>query len=362
MAEIQKLAEVCALFDIPGTFENGIPYGTGHINDTNLVTAGGTKYIFQKINTNVFRAPEQLMDNMARVCCHLEKKFAGSEDAGRKSIHLAKSRKGDFWATDNEGGFWRAYKFIDGARTFDVIEKTSDAVNAAKAFGSFQMALADIGEPRLNDTIPDFHKTPKRLAALREAVKADVMGRKAGVAAEIDFVESRADICSKLTDLLARGVLPERITHNDTKLNNVLIDDATGTGICVIDLDTVMPGLVHYDFGDMVRTGTSPAAEDEKDLSKVFMRFEMFEALLRGYMAGAGSILTKEEKELMPFAGRLITLEIGIRFLTDYLAGDVYFRIHRPEHNLDRCRTQFKLVESIEEQMNAMQRLMSSVK
>ena len=301
------------------------------------------------------------MDNMARVCCHLEKKFAGTPDAERKSIHLVKGRSGEFWAKDSEGGFWRAYKFIGSARTYDVIEKTSDAVNAAKAFGEFQMALADIGSPRLNDTIPDFHNTPKRLAALREAVKADVKGRKSEVAAEIDFVETRADICSKLTDLLAQGLLPERITHNDTKLNNVLIDDTTGSGICVIDLDTVMPGLVHYDFGDMVRTGTSPAAEDEKDLSKVFMRFEMFEALLRGYMSGAGSILTPEEKELLPFAGRLITLEIGIRFLTDYLAGDVYFRIHRPEHNLDRCRTQFKLVASIEEQMDAMQKLSASL-
>jgi len=182
------------------------------------------------------------------------------------------------------------------------------------------------------------------------------------VAAEIDFVMSRRDEVSKLIDLNAAGEIPERITHNDTKLNNVMIDDATGNGICVIDLDTVMPGLVHYDFGDMVRTSTSPSMEDEKDLSKVYMQFDMFEALLRGYLEAAGDFLTPAERENLPFSGKLITLEIGIRFLTDYLSGDVYFKIHRPEHNLDRCRTQFKLVASIEEQMPRMMELLNSIK
>jgi transketolase N-terminal domain/subunit len=237
-------------------------------------------------------------------------------------------------------------------------EEIESAVNAAKAFGSFQMALADIGEPRLNDTIPDFHNTPKRLAALREAVKADVMGRKAGVAAEIDFVESRADICSKLTDLLARGVLPERITHNDTKANNILIDDVTGEAVCVIDLDTVMPGLALYDFGDMVRSGTNPAEEDEVDLNKVGMRFDMYQGFYEGFIDTAGKFLTPAEHEYLPFSGKLITLEIGTRFLTDYLAGDIYFKTRRPNQNLDLCRTQFKLVESMEAQMNHMKDLL----
>ncbi len=361
MADKQKLAEVCALFDMDGGFEEGVPYGTGHINDTNLVTAGGAKYIVQRINTNVFRQPELLMENMARVCDHLERKFAGSADASRRSIHLVRGRSGENFVRDSGGGFWRAYRFIDGARTYDVIGKASDAANAARSFGAFQMALADLPGGRLHETIPDFHNTPKRLEALREAVRADVMGRAASVRREIDFAESRSGICSRLIDMQRSGLIPERITHNDTKLNNVLIDDATGSGICIIDLDTVMPGLVHYDFGDMVRTGTSPAAEDEKDVSKVFMRFEMFEALLRGYLNGAGGALTPAEREMLPFAGRLITLEIGIRFLADYLAGDVYFRIHRPEHNLDRCRTQFKLVESIEEQMPEMEKLLASL-
>ena len=214
---------------------------------------------------------------------------------------------------------------------------------------------------RLNETIADFHHTPKRLEALEAALKADVMNRAAEVGAELEYIFSNREEYSLLIDGMNKGELFERTTHNDTKLNNVLIDDVSGEGICVIDLDTVMPGLPHYDFGDMVRTGTSPAAEDELDLSKVGMRFEMFEALLRGFLSGAGKFLNAREKELLPFSGKLITLEIGIRFLTDYLAGDVYFKIHREKHNLDRCRTQIKLAQSIQKQMSDMQKLLESL-
>ena len=215
--------------------------------------------------------------------------------------------------------------------------------------------MADLPGGRLTETIPDFHHTPKRLARFERALKADAHGRAKDVAREIDFVLARAKEVSVVTDAIAKGEIPERVTHNDTKLNNVLLDNTTQEGICVIDLDTVMPGSVLYDFGDLVRTSTSPAAEDETDLSKVGMQMPMFEALAEGYLATARSFLTPRERELLPFGGKLMTFEVGLRFLTDWLEGDTYFKVKRPGHNVDRCRTQFRLVESIEAQMPAMQ-------
>ena len=261
---------------------------------------------------------------------------------------------------DENGNFWRCYIFVDEARTYDVLEKAEQAFAAAKAFGAFQNDLADL-PGRLNETIANFHNTPSRFADLKAAVAADKCGRLKDVQKELDFIMAREAEYSLLLNELAAGNVFERTTHNDTKLNNVLIDDLTGEGICVIDLDTVMPGLPQYDFGDMVRTGTSPAPEDELDLSKVGMRFEMFEALLRGFLSTAGNFLNAREKELLPFSGKLITLEIGMRFLTDYLSGDVYFKIYREHHNLDRCRTQVKLAQSIEEQFDAMRKLCDSL-
>ena len=234
-----------------------------------------------------------------------------------------------------------------------MLESPEQAFRVAQGFGEFQKQLVDL-EGRLNETIPDFHNTPKRVAALEAAIKADCCGRLKNVAKETDFVLSRKDECGKLLQLNAEGSIPERITHNDTKANNILIDDLSGEAICVIDLDTVMPGLALYDFGDMVRSGTNPAEEDELDLNKVGRRFEMYEGLFDGFMCSAGSFLTEAEKEMLPFSAKLITLEIGMRFLTDYLMGDVYFKTKRPQQNLDRCRTQFKLVESIENQMDKM--------
>jgi aminoglycoside phosphotransferase (APT) family kinase protein len=258
---------------------------------------------------------------------------------------------------DAEGGYWRAYCFIEGARTFDAVESPQQAFQAAKAFGEFQKLLVDLPAPRLHDTIPDFHNTPKRFDAFAHAVVADAANRAVNARAEIEFVFAHKPIVS----LLLEANLPERITHNDTKFNNVLLDDATGEGICVIDLDTVMPGLALYDFGDMVRTATSAAMEDEQDLSSVTMQFPMFEVLLRGYLSSAGSFLTKDEKQHLAFAGKLITFEQGIRFLADYLAGDRYYKVHREGQNLDRCRTQFKLVESIEQQEEQMNLLIGKL-
>ena len=335
------------------------PYGTGHINDTYLARCSGGTYILQRVNTNIFRRPELLMENFQRVTSHIAAKIAAAQKRGdtrrKETLHLIPNRRDGAPFFLNESGFWRCYVYVDRAVTYDIIETAEQAAMGAAAFGEFQSDLADL-PGRLNETIPDFHNTPKRLAALKQSICNDKLGRLKEVGREVDFMLAHEADCSKLLKLQQEGVVVERITHNDTKLNNVLIDESAGAGVCVIDLDTTMPGLPHYDFGDMLRTGTSPAAEDERNLSKVGMRFGMFEALLRGYLSTAGAFLNPTEKELLPFSGILLTLETGIRFLTDYLDGDVYFKIHRPGHNLDRCRTQIKLVQSMEEQLPAMRK------
>lgn len=359
MTNRHDVQAVAREFQIHGDYISAAPYGSGHINDTYCAVfdQGGMpmRYIFQRINHNIFKNPVALMENINRVTSHLQSKCRG--EGARRALTVIPARAGQAQYCDEAGNFWRAYIFIEKARTYDAVETVSQAFEAAKAFGSFQKLLADLPAPRLHETIPDFHNTPKRFEALEAAVSSDAGGRVKHATAEIEFALQHKPMTSVL---LAAG-LPERVTHNDTKFNNVMLDDATGEGICVIDLDTVMPGLVHYDFGDMVRTATSPAKEDEKDLSKVKMQFPMFEALVRGYLASAGEFLTGVEKRYLAFSGKLITFEIGIRFLTDFLAGDVYFKVQREGHNLDRCRTQFKLVESIEQQEVLMNKLVESI-
>lgn len=361
MKSHHDLAAVAGHFQIAGDFVAAAPYGSGHINDTYCVVSsqGGTRvrYLFQRINHNVFKQPVALMENVRRVTEHLARKMAGQPDASRRVLTLIATRAGECYHRDPEGNCWRAYVFIEQARGYDAVENVTQARAAAKTFGRFQKLLADLPAPRLNDTIPGFHHTPQRFAALEQAIAADVANRAGLAKAEIEFALAHRAMCGVLLD----ANLPERATHNDCKLNNVLLDDATGEGVCVIDLDTVMPGLALYDFGDMVRTTTSPAREDERDLSKVGMQFPMFEALARGYLETAGEFLIPAEKRLLPFAGKLITFEIGIRFLTDYLAGDVYFKVSRAGHNLDRCRTQFRLVESIAQQETAMNKLVETL-
>jgi hypothetical protein len=348
-------------FQIAGDFTGAAPYGSGHINDTYCVQfdQGGTpmRYIFQRINHNVFKTPVALMENVQRVTAHLAAKISGQPEASRRVLTLIAARDGLGWHIDADGNLWRAYIFVEKARTYDTVESSAQAFQAAKAFGQFQKLLADLPAPRLHDTIPDFHHTPRRFAALEKAIVADAANRAKLAKPEIEFALRHKAMCNVLLD----ANLPERVTHNDTKFNNVMLDDATGEGICVIDLDTVMPGLALYDFGDSVRTTTSPVKEDERDLSKVKMQFPMFEALARGYLSTAAEFLTPAEKKFLPFAGKLITFEIGIRFLTDFLSGDVYFKVHREGHNLDRCRTQFKLVESIEQQEEAMNKLVEAI-
>lgn len=361
MSKDRNIGAVVRHFQIGGEFVGASPCGNGHINDSYcaIFHEGGVpiRYLVQRINHNIFKNPAALMENIQRVTSHLAAQGAGEQDCNRRVLTLIPARDGRVWHVDEEANHWRAYQFIEKAHTYDAVESTDQAFQAAKAFGHFQKMLADLPAPRLHDTIPDFHHTPKRFWALEQAIASDVAGRAILAIPEIDFALAHRSIVSVLLD----ANLPERVTHNDTKFDNVLLDDVTGEGICVIDLDTVMPGLALYDFGDMVRTTTSPAMEDERDLSKVTMQFPMFEALVRGYLSAAGGFLTKAEKQYLAFSGKLITFEIGIRFLTDYLAGDTYFKVHREGHNLDRCRTQFKLVESIERQEERMQRLIESI-
>lgn len=345
-----------------GDLVHAKPYGSGHINDTFKVTlnmAGAhVHYLLQRINHQIFRDPASVMDNILRVTNHLKMKLAaeGCPSVTRHSLSVVMTHDDLPFHRDPEGNWWRMYLFIEGASTYDKVDTAQQAFEAARAYAKFQRALADIPTPRLHETIPNFHNTPMRLAALRTAFQRDTCNRAREIQPEIDFVERRASQCGRLMELHASGEIPERITHNDTKLNNVMLDDKSMAGVCVIDLDTVMPGLALYDFGDMVRSATASAHEDERDLSKVFMRADIFAALARGYLSEA-TFLTKAERDSLVFSAQLITLTIGIRFLTDYLQGDTYFKVKRPGHNLDRCRTQFKMVESMEQQTDAMEHI-----
>lgn len=364
-ATAAEALDVAADFAFGGRILAVTPYGSGHINDTFLTSvetvSGPRRFILQRVNHHVFRRPDQLMENVARVCAHAHLKLsaAGNTDAHRRALRLIPTSQDKPWLVDPLGNRWRCYDFIEGATGHDVVRAPAQAEAAAKAFGAFQALLADLPGERLHETIPDFHHTPSRFARFQAASAKDSHGRAAAAGPEIAFALARAHEVGVIVDALRDGTLPERVTHNDTKLNNVLLDDVTQEGVCVIDLDTVMPGSALYDFGDLVRTSTSPAAEDETDLTQVRMQLPMFEALVRGYLAAARGFLTPRERELLPFAGKLITFEIGLRFLTDWLEGDTYFKIKRPSHNLDRCRTQFKLVASIEEQLTAMQEIVA---
>jgi len=365
VSEPRQLRTAAAQFQFRGDPVAFLPYGNGHINDTYLVTCNGTsapvRYILQHINRHVFHSPAVVMQNIERVTAHLAAQLADEPDRARRALTLVPTRDGGNWYVDADGETWRAYPFIENARSYETATSVEQAFQAAEAFGRFQQQLANLPSPRLHETIPDFHHTPKRFAALQRAIAADVKGRAKLAQPEIDFALAHESMAGVLIEASLHEDLPERITHNDTKFNNLLLDDATGESLCVVDLDTVMPGLVLYDFGDMVRTTTSPAAEDEQDLSKVTMQFPLFEALVRGYLSAAGGFLSETEKKFLAFSGKLITFEVGIRFLADYLAGDTYFKIHREGHNLDRCRTQFKLVESIELQEEKMNRLVESI-
>lgn len=344
-------------FAVNGTFLDAIPWGNGHIHDTyrvEFVTGSSREHrVLQRINTHVFPRVPELMENVARVTAHMEKCAAQEPDRARRVSRLIPAPDGGAWIRDAQGACWRMFGFIEGARSVDRVESADQCFRVARAFGEFQRQLTTLPGQRLHDTIPDFHHTPRRFAALERAIAGNVCGRASSAKAEIEFALMRKPITGALQD----AGMPERITHNDTKINNVLLDQQSGEALCVIDLDTTMPGLALYDFGDMVRTATSPAAEDERDLEKVFLRIDYYQALVEGYLSSAGAFLTGRERELMALSGKLIAFEIGIRFLADYLNGDTYFKVHREGHNLDRCRTQFRLVASIESLEHRMSRV-----
>jgi Ser/Thr protein kinase RdoA (MazF antagonist) len=358
---LPDIRAIAGQFQLAGEFFHAEPFGSGHINDTYRFTieSGGarSRFILQRLNTAVFQNPAAVMENIRRVTAHLGEKMSGAPDAARRVLTLVPACDGESFHCDADGSWWRVFPFIERTRAVDVVESPVQTFAAAKAFGQFQKLLADLPAPRLHETIADFHHTPKRFAALEKAVAADTCNRAASAKPEIEFALRHQAICRVLLD----AHLPERVTHNDTKINNVLLDEMTGEGVCVIDLDTVMPGLVLYDFGDMVRSMTNPAAENERDLAKVEMQFPLFEALLRGYLAGAGDFLTPAEKNLLPVSGQLIAFELGLRFLTDFLAGDTYFKVRCEGENFDRCRTQFKLFESIRRQESVIGKLVATV-
>lgn len=359
---LQRLKdEAIANFRFEGTLIDERPYGSGHINDTFLLTfdisgMGIIRVILQRMNTEIFTDPEALMDNVLNVTSYLRKIIIeNGGDPDRETLNVIRTVANRPYYIDSAGQYWRCYKFIVGATSYDQVETPEDFYQSAVSFGNFQRLLADYPAETLHETIKSFHDTKVRFAAFKKAVEEDVCGRAASVQKEIDFVLAHEDIANIFSDLLAKGEIPLRVTHNDTKLNNIMIDDKTRKGICVIDLDTVMPGLAMHDFGDSIRFGASTAAEDEQDLSKVSCDMELFDIYARGYIEGCGGKLTEKEIELLPMGAKVMTFECGMRFLTDYLEGDHYFKVHREGHNLDRCHTQFKLVEDMEAKWDIMQ-------
>ena len=352
--------EAIAHFKYEGTLVKDCPYGSGHINDTYLLVfeiaeMGRIKVILQRMNSTAFPKPVDVMENILGVTSFLKKKIEESGgDSERETLNVIPAVDGKPYYVDSLGDYWRSYKFITDASSFDQVEKPEQFYESAVAFGNFQNLLSEYPAETLHETIEKFHDTRDRFAKFKQAVEEDVMGRAASVQKEIQFVLEREEIANYFAEMLDKHELPLRVTHNDTKLNNVMLDDKTGKGICVIDLDTVMPGLAMNDFGDSIRFGASTALEDETDLSKVSCSMELFELYTKGFLKGCNGKLTKKEIELMPMGAKTMTFECGMRFLTDYLQGDKYFKIHREGHNLDRCRTQFKLVEDMEEKWYTM--------
>lgn len=360
------LQAIAAQFKLAGSLLEAQPYGSGHINDTYCLVCQSPgrqqRYVLQRINHHVFKQPVQVSENIRRVTEHIRAKLLASDATlAARQLRVIDTQSGAGYYQDAQGNTWRVYNLIEAAITYDTLTSPELAQEAARMFGWFQRMLTDLPGPPLHETIPDFHHTPKRLQAFREILQQDPCNRAQGARAEIEFVLEHASICAVLLNHVAQGDIPVRITHNDTKINNVMLDEMTHRGVCVIDLDTVMPGLALYDFGDMVRTATNPAEEDEKDLSQVCMRMDMFEMLVRGFAQETHGFLTPTEKQYLAFAGKLITFEQLIRFLADHLAGDTYYKIYRDNHNLDRSRTQMRLVQSIIAQEEAMNGLVDSV-
>lgn len=355
--------EILHQFPQAGRYVSAAPYGSGHINDTYVVhfdegRAAPKRYIAQLINHHIFKNVPALMANVQRVTAHLGTKTGPNS----RALALVLANDGRAVIRDAFGGWWRIYHFVEGAHTVDRVTNEAEAREAARAFGDFQAQLADLPGGRLEETIPNFHHTRSRFENFRRAVAENKAGRAAEVRPEIEFAFSREADADVLLALLAKGEVSERVTHNDTKINNVMLDDATNQAVAVIDLDTVMPGLPLYDFGEMMRTSASTTAEDDPDAGNMRLEMTYFRVLVEGYLASAvGGVLNATERAHLGFAGKLMTYENGLRFLTDYLQGDTYYKIKHPRHNLDRCRTQFALVRSIEAQRDAINRILGEV-
>ncbi|MFI3325732.1 MAG: aminoglycoside phosphotransferase family protein [Clostridia bacterium] len=356
------LQNVASNFNLGGEVIEGTPFGQGHVNTTYLVTVkaknSNKQYILQEINTSIFTNPDALMDNIFAVTDFLKEKIiAHGGNINKETLNFLKTNEGKKYFTHTNGSCWRVYHFVGDTICLEKVESADDFYTVAETFGNFQNLLGDYPADTLHETIEKFHDTPNRFNNFKIALETDKMGRAKDVQKEIDFVLAHEKDCSVLKDLLDAGKLPLKVTHNDTKLNNVLIDKETGKGICVIDLDTVMPGLALHDYGDSIRFGANNCAEDEQDLTKVNFSLDLFEVFTKGFMSSAGKALTETEKAYLPWGAKLMTLECGMRFLTDHLDGDTYFKIHRENHNLDRCRTQFKLVSDMEEVWEQMENI-----
>ncbi|MEF9940341.1 MAG: aminoglycoside phosphotransferase family protein [Clostridium sp.] len=342
-------------------------YGHGHINDTFRVYTkaadGEHQYILQRMNKDVFKDPVALMKNIVGVTGFLRDEIIKEGgDPLRETLNVIPSTTGESYYLDSRGDYWRSYLFIDHAICYDAVEKPEDFYQSAKAFGRFQRQLSEYPAEELSETIPNFHNTPVRLDTFRQAVKADVCGRASSVEKEIKFVLDRSDEAGIAMNMLKEGTLPLRVTHNDTKLNNIMIDDTTGEALCIIDLDTIMPGFSIFDFGDSIRFGANTVAEDEPDVSKAGLSLPLFDIYTKGYLEGCKGSLTEAEVKMLPMGAKLMTYECGTRFLTDYLQGDTYFKTTRDNQNLDRCHTQFALVADMEKKWNEMQKIVEKYK
>jgi hypothetical protein len=363
MTGLTEFEKITTQFQIPGKFSRAKPFGHGHINDTflarfDLPDGSARDYVVQRINHNVFRQPAEVLTNIVAITAHLcEKIEAAGGDPTRETLTLIPTHAGSFLHISSDGSFWRIYAYIENVSAYQVPASQAHVYHAGKAFGNFACLLSDFPVDTLHETIPDFHNTPVRYQAFQAAVNADRYQRAAGAAAEIGFVHQRVEELGIMIGALEQGKIPLRVTHNDTKFNNVMIDDQTGEAICIVDLDTVMPGSLLFDFGDAIRSIANTAAEDEPNLDIVHFDLETYENFTRGFLEATGNSITQEEYALLPFSARLMTIECGIRFLTDHLNGDEYFRISRDGHNLDRCRTQFRLVEEMENRFPEMKQI-----
>lgn len=339
---------------LPGPLERAEPVGGGYIHDSWRCRVGDTELLLQRLNTRVFAAPHLVMENVARVARHLAEHDHEHPEVTRRSLTLLPTGDGAHTWVDEAGGWWRAYRFIPDSRVLEKPETTGHALQTGRLFGRFHRVMARYDGPRLHETIPHFHDTPRRLAALRTAALEDHAGRADSARREIAAMLAQAPAAGRLQALRAQGLVPERIAHNDAKIGNVLFDAATDEALCVVDLDTVMPGQLLHDFGDLIRSTAPTGAEDEPDPARVKVSLPMFGAILTGFLAEAGALLVDAERAHLVDAAQLVTLEQAARFLTDYLNGDRYYRVERPGQNLDRAKAQLALFDSLVEEEDAL--------